>query len=412
MLAFYKKTLLKLFTQVEQLPAVPHRNAKLSLEIQEDLIRRITYIERKIRETKSKIKERRRKLRTKRDVPLTKQEAKQIKQAIESDLYKIDRYNELIFIFRSIGDAIAHTYISKWDIKSMFFKESPGFISGKKGNRLERRILRRSSESGVTTILNDLTNCLRYGDITVPRGDGPFAILEIKSPNKNKKRRELNQRGKRQLEAANKIASYLESDTTHDLFGMNGPVMRFSIKEDERNNISRLNELIEQSLINGEAHDEVEEGLFYFVSTYLQVESLEMIVQRFKEPMIGFAHVFKYENLGYYPFTLSIRNPLACYNFYLGKLAIVIVIDLAIIKKRFEHHDISVEIKIDEERPLILSKRGLETPMTIGSHLFNRVFAEFMSIEWLIGELANRMHSADSQITEFLADNPQYNWDN
>ena len=137
-----------------------------------------------------------------------------------------------------------------------------------------------------------------------------------------------------------------------------------------------------------------------------------MILQECKEPIVGFAHLFKYENLGYYPFTLSIKNSLALYDFYLGRLVIVVIIDSATIKKRFEHHGFSVEIRMDEERPIILSKQGLETPMTIGNHLFNRLFAEFMSLEWLLDELADRVNSVDSMIADFLAANPEFNLDN
>lgn len=410
MLIAYRKTLLELFSKIQRLSSVPHRNAKLSLEIQETLIRRITYVESKIRKLKIEINEYRRELGTKRNLPLTKEETKQIKQAVEADLYLIDRYDELIFIFRSVGDAIAHTYINKWDIKPMAFKESPGFISGKKGSRLERQILRRSSGMGVPVILNDLTNCLRYGDITVPRGDGSFMLIEAKTP--SKKQKKLDQRGERQLEAMNKINSYLTSDNSHDLFGTRGPVMRLSAKEEERNHIPRLNELIEKGLNDGEAYDKIEEGLFYFVSTHSRSEKLGIILQRCKEPLIGFAHLFKYKSLGFYPFTLSIKNPLALYKFYLGSLVIVVIVDSTIIKKRFEHDGFTVEIRTDEERPLVLSRQGLDAPITIGNHLFSRVFAEFLSLEWLLDELVNRINSADSMIAEFLATNPQYDLEN
>ena len=363
-----------------------------------------------IRKLKTEIKEYRRELGIKRSLPLTKQEAEHIRQVVEADLYRIDSYNELLFVFRSVGDAIAHTYINKWDIKPMVYKESPGFISGKKGSRLERQILRRSSEMGVTVILNDLTNSLRYGDITVPRGDGPFMLIEAKSP--NKKRRRLNQRGERQLEAMNKINGYLASDNTRDLYGIEGPFMRFSVKEEERNHIPRLNELIEQGLIDGEAYDEVEEGLLYFVSTHSGPEELDILLRRYKEPIVGFAHLFKYENLGYYPFTLSIKNPLALYRFYLGSLTIVVIIDSEIIRKRFELEGFSVEITMEEQRPISLYKQGLDAPITIGNHLFNRVVAEFLSLKWLLDEIAHTANSADSMKAEFLAANPQYDLEN
>jgi hypothetical protein len=410
MLAAYKKTLVDLFSKVHELSSAPSHNANLCLEIQEILIRRITYIERIVRKLKAEIKEFRMELGTKRSVPRNKQEAEQIKQAIESNLYIIDRYRELLFILKSVGDAIAHTYLSKWDIKPMAFKESPGFISGKKGSRLERQILRRSCEMGVPVILNDLTNCLRFGDITVPRGDGTFMLIEAKSP--NKKRERLNQRGERQLEAINKINKYLATDITYELFGVTGPFIRISAKENDHNNISRLNELIEDSLSSGEAYAEVEQGLFYFISTHSRPEKIKMIMRECEEPILGFAHLFMYANLGYYPVTLSIRNPLALYDFYLGRLVIVTVIDSAIIKRRFEQYGFSVEIRMDQQRPIILSREGLESPITIGNHLFNRVFAEFLSFGWLLDELANRVNSTESMIADFLAANPEFGLDN
>lgn len=166
--------------------------------------------------------------------------------------------------------------------------------------------------------------------------------------------------------------------------------------------------MIEQALINGEAYDEIEQGLFYFVSTHSKSEKLEMILRGIKEPIVGFSHLFKHENLGYYPFTLSIKNPLALYKFYLGSIVIVVIVDATIIRKRFEQDGFSVEIRMDEERPIILSKQELDAPITIGNHLFNRVFVEFLSVEWLLDELANRVNSLDSMIAGFLIANPEY----
>ena len=44
---------------------------------------------------------------------------------------------------------------------------------------------------------------------------------------------------------------------------------------------------------------------------------------------------------------------------------------------------------MDEERPIILSNKKFEEPITItiGKHMFGRIMYEFLSLEWLISEL-------------------------
>jgi hypothetical protein len=70
----------------------------------------------------------------------------------------------VISVLRSIGDAIAFIYGNRWDIKQMVMKEESGFITGKRGTRLERKILRKAFEIGATVVMNDLTHTLRHGD--------------------------------------------------------------------------------------------------------------------------------------------------------------------------------------------------------------------------------------------------------
>lgn len=61
-------------------------------------------------------------------------------------------YN-LLFQYRSIGDAIAFTFIDRHDIKPQAEKELAGFISCKKGNRAKREALRMVFKSGGIAIL-------------------------------------------------------------------------------------------------------------------------------------------------------------------------------------------------------------------------------------------------------------------
>ena len=120
-------------------------------------------------------------------------------------------YRRLIVVFREIGDCLAFTYLDKYDIKPMAFKQSPGFVSGKKGTRFERRCLRRIFANGTIAILNDLTNCLRYGDLTVPVGGMPN-LMELKSGKAS------GWRDDRQIERLSRLSVYLTTDRVTDWY--------------------------------------------------------------------------------------------------------------------------------------------------------------------------------------------------
>src|ERR1044071_5550429 len=198
MIQYYKRLLLYLFEKIQILNKHPEANTELCFELQVRLIQRITYVERQIRKLRQHIAGNKRHLKTRWPTLLSKMQASEIKEEINYSHYLIDKYQELLVIFRHIGDAIAFTYINKWDIKPLAFKQSPGFLSGKKGTRLERKILRLVFKIGKVAILNDLTTCLRYGDLTIPHQEH-FLIVEAKS-SKNK-----NARVERQLGDLNKI---------------------------------------------------------------------------------------------------------------------------------------------------------------------------------------------------------------
>ncbi len=131
MLTHYRRTLLSLLTKLRLLQAQPLESFRLCLEIQGTLIRKTTYFEKRIKALKALIRENRKSLKTKRPIPLTKDEANVIKSEIEYKQYLIDEYQNLQYLFKTIGDAIAFTYLNKWDIKQLAFKESAGSLSGK-----------------------------------------------------------------------------------------------------------------------------------------------------------------------------------------------------------------------------------------------------------------------------------------
>jgi hypothetical protein len=96
-------------------------------------------------------------------------EASALKVRLKQNASRKDDYDTILLVLRDIGDAVAFTYIDKWDIKPLCLaKEPAGFISGKEGLRLELNIFRYLKSKNKICILNDITNSIRHGDITVP----------------------------------------------------------------------------------------------------------------------------------------------------------------------------------------------------------------------------------------------------
>ncbi len=219
---------------------------------------------------------------------------REAKSAIKSQNSKLEGYKRVLHILKDVGDAIAFTYIDKYDIKPMRFKEASGFVSGKAGLREEWRLLRKIFEQGGIGILNDLTHCLRYGDIIAGQGNRLFAIFEVKSGTHR------NQRAKRQFASINKLAGYLKTDTTHELYGMRGKFQRIAVCGEEAHNRKRLDSIIRQARKCGLSWEEVEPGLFYVVMYEPRMDWMTSVQQRcIGQPMLVIVNGFKWKNLAY-----------------------------------------------------------------------------------------------------------------
>jgi hypothetical protein len=252
MFAYYKRSLVSLFGLVKTLSTNPHGESETCLAIQEKLLRHISHIERKIRECHASITNLNERLRTQQPTRITKAEAQAIRNVVSHSHHKIDEYRQLLTMFREIGDALAFAYIEKYDIKPLAIKEAPGFLSQKAGLRLELKALRTVFSLGHVGIMNGLTNCLRYGDISVPK-DGTLRFLfEAKSG------KYPNSRTQRQFTKARKVINYLTDDETDGLYGINGQFQRISLHSPEVHHRDQLNTLISSAMKNETSYAEVE----------------------------------------------------------------------------------------------------------------------------------------------------------
>lgn len=384
MIHYYKAPLIHLFSELHKIYDDPENKAPLCLEIQETIIAKITYIERQIRRRKIFIKELKKQLRNQGGVRISKDEASSIKQKISDFQTQIKDYQELTWIFRVVGDGLAFIFIDKWNIRPLPFKQTSGFISGKKGSRLERKILRKALQDGHIVLLNDITNCLRYGDITVPKG-GKFMIIEAKSG------KSIDKRGERQLKETNKIIEYLDTDRTNELYGLKGIFRRISLSNPEINNRNKLNKLITTALETGLGYAQVEPGLHYFVFTKFDMKSFENVLNQNKGEIVAMIINQIPGNLAYFPVALSILDPEAIYKFYSNELNIVVAIDIGKLNTELQKFDLEITLTGEELMPIRIVRNNPsqdDLPYFDISYLFwGRIFAEFLSLSWFIKEL-------------------------
>jgi hypothetical protein len=377
---YYKATLLSLFRDIQKLAANP-TDVDLCFSIQYRLIKHIKSTERKIQSLRKDIAELQ---KLKRHGRLKKEQSNRLKSLLQHKQEQIEEYHKLLFTYRDVGDSIAHIYLNKWDIKPLSVdKAPPGFLTGKKGFRLEHGILKKSHSWNVIAILNDITHCLRYGDITVPKDGFPLLIEAKSGKSKLKDAREI-----RQSERANKVLNYLMTDKVSGLYEqVSSEMMRKNMHHPEKNNASQINQLIENALRTKQnVGSKIESALYYFVildSDEVPV-SLQLIPKD-AEPYVFYTNfLIKNSKGGYYPPPLIITEPDALYRFYTGDYAITVVADIKEIREML--HDKGIKVSVLNDGVCCLQFDYRKAHAKVSNHFFGRLGGEFLSLQWLIDE--------------------------
>jgi hypothetical protein len=384
--ARYTDVLLSLFSDIQSLKQSPN-DAQLCLKIQEELIVCISNAERRISSLKKSVIQRKRDLRSRHS---DRQRSRRLKQKITELVGRIEEYRLFTCVLRDVGDAIAFAYIDRWDIKPLSLKAEAGFLTGKKGSRLERATLREVFRRGGIAILNDLTHSLRYGDITVLSESG-FFIIECKSGGGSFDRFE------RQARSADSVMSYLRTDSTEGLADQNIPLRRFETHATLRTHLSELNKLLE--VADSEfLMREVERGQHYIVARSLPPDRLNEAFAKFnRSPLtICFLNDLKFNQYAFSPFTLSLANPKRLLDFYRGEFVVMIAIDFDVVVEQFAAHGLVVARTEDEEHwPWsIADSKTNDEHIRVGRYMMTRMYAEFISLQWFVDEVAHRARFA------------------
>lgn len=355
-------------------------NRMMAYHIQMNLLECIIEIENEIRTVKDKIlfnksisndKSNENEVRKKFSI-----EAKELKEL--SIMYK-----EGIKRLREIGDSIAFAYFNKADLKSLCWKQSSGFITGKDGLQNELSKLKSIFELGGFAILNDITNSLRYGDITVDNNGVP-QLLEIKSSD-NK-----NERIIRQQKDIGLRMEMLNNNSLESFLGTDRKFQRVYLKKVEVNYIEELQELIDEAINKGSVVKEMEEGLVYSIY-YKQnnFNDINTILSRMAKPKIFYINMMKNVNENYTPFPMIIKNNDYLIEFYEGNLIISIFVDIEVIKRKIQNKGYLFNVNENGEFVITFNLNGESTSLNTSEYHIWKIGREFLSLDSFIDGMEN-----------------------
>lgn len=359
----------------------PYNNKKLAYDMQMSLLNKIILIEEKIRANELIIKENKKVTQNK----LTRNNIRK-ELSTKSKILKDTNisYKEYMKKLRGIGDSIAFSYFSKYDLKLLCWKQSAGFISGKKGLEKELKIFKSYFDSGEFAILNDITNSLRFGDITISKNGKPD-IIEVKTSNFIDKRVI-----KQQNDIKNKLNA-IHNDYIENYQDANLTFMRVHSKEDEINYIEMLQNMIKESLSSGESFTEIEEGLIYMILNNITPQNEQEITgklkdkfKHFKNPYPFCLNVLKSLNENYTPFPLIIKDSIALKKFYANRLMIIIMVDIDILKYKLNLLGYTLNTLADEELKIAFKLNNENVEIIMSMFHFYRLGRELLSLDWFV----------------------------
>lgn len=359
-------------------------NYRLLLALQRRLVRLLCRTERRV----ARLKRLRAALNAaKRRGRLDKKEAAALKDRIGRVGDAIETAQHMLFIWRCFGDGIVFLYCDKYALKHMLYdstdysvKPHAGALLGKDGFRLEWRVLSTALKREYPAVLCDITNTLRHGDVCILVGPDPFPV-EVKSSSNR------NARVDRQLSGLKQLHDFLATDEAVNFRGLKH-VKRVVAPVSEINHGVVMNECIAQARRDGIGQASPAEGLTYFCTRDAeQIDELDFGSGSGK--MLTLLNELKREGkwMPYYPFTLSIRDTTALYEFISGEISIGILLDTTVLVQMFTDHGLDAQFVDDPNFEIVVRRLGADSATSamaaISTQSFARIFFEFESLSWL-----------------------------
>ena len=296
-------------------------------------------------------------------------------------------HRQSIYYWKAFGDAIAFLYCDQFALKHVYYnthdvnvRQDGGFISGSAGLAQELKALRGLLNAGCPCVLCDLTNTVRYGDICVLAGDDP-KIIEVKSSGTKDRRR------MRQFRNLTTLRQFYADDMSEGFRGfqtVHRVEMRSSLKSFE----AELNQCIDESYERGYGLKSPEPGVCYVaVSEDVRLEAIFEQVN-LVEPWLFSLNEAKRNRAWspYYPFTLLVRSERALYDFILGRLFVMVLFDVAVIKGLVRAMGWTPEFDAESDYALLASRNGGEERAGFAMHMLVRTALEALSLRWVVEE--------------------------
>lgn len=353
------------------------------LKLQLYLIKQITKDEERLRRRKNELVNLKRNLRTK---GLGKRDSRELKELINEKKEAVAGNKYLLYLWRCFGDGLAFKFISKWNLKRFLYeadsaeiKQKSGYIHGKDGIEQELALLTAAIKSNVPALLCDLTNVIRHGDLCILGASDPV-VIEVKS-SKNR-----NKRVERQLDSINKLQKYLE-ENVGDVGGVEG-MQRVAVHAEERHHGEAFNRALDLSKERPYAKLNPEKGLYYIALNTGHDKDFNEVFQGIDNPIVYMLNQAKTEQCwdNYYPFVLSVKDPVNLYRFIAGEVYVLVLINSNTLKEMASDIGYDLEFSNFENEAFIFSKPlvGCGEPFRaiVSKHFSGRLGFEFMTLEW------------------------------
>lgn len=367
----------------------PFRNRLLWLKLQEKLIVSITRIENRIRKHRLEIREIKAYLGNRAN-NVDRFQATDLKDHVSYLKDRIETEYHLLFQYRSIGDSIAFTFIDRHDIKPQAEKQSAGFISNKKGNRAERRALRHVFNTGGIAVLNDLTNYLRFSDLTIIHDYNDWIPFEIKSGKASAR----NARATRQLENSEKLFNYIFDGGTLEIPGTDWTRRRVAQTSRTKDHVKKFNKLIIKARQEGSIIEMLEEGFGCLISYSMAVPRDIKKMFNFKSPPHAvFLNKYKNTETMGVPLLMLFSNPDHYIDFLAGEIHIMIVFDVSILDTYAKKQSYRFLTREDRNFPYeFVPKTEDRLSFHVSDYAISKIFFQLLSPKWWVKETIDSLN--------------------
>lgn len=361
----FRNSFLSLMAKVQELSQEPYACPELTAEIQFELVRRIKYVEQRIRRCKAKA------------------------ATEETGWEDVEQYRRVLALLRMIGDCIAFIYIDRWDVKPLAYGHDAGFISGKDGLAQELKMVRQVSASEIPCLLADLTNVLKHGDLYAFSPDRPPLICEVKSPSVRKDRRI-----KRQMKRLDNLVDFLTTDFSSKHYKDENPRYRIGWSDSPTYYTSEACAVLSEGIQTGLAVREVEPGLCYAVVHPHRLNDLDPIIHGMQTPVASLLNdgALSLDCYAYYPLLLSIPDAENVFPLFTWEFLFWVFVDIERMRSFYQERSIDFEFIDDNDGDCVVALTfpagrthlNDDLPVRVSRYFFGRICCEFLSLrDWL-----------------------------